>query len=57
MAQMQEMAVMIIWTKRPRDFVKEALNAAVESGIDLSEFDEYDQYDNNGDGNKMNQMV
>lgn len=38
--------------KGPRDFVKEALNAAVESGIDLSEFDEYDQYDNNGDGNK-----
>ena len=38
--------------KGPRDFVKEALKAAVESGIDLSEFDQFDQYDINGDGNK-----
>ena len=38
--------------KGPRDLVKDALKAAVDSGIDLSEFDQFDQYDVNGDGNK-----
>jgi immune inhibitor A len=36
----------------PRDFVKDALNAAVEGGLDLSEFDQYDLYDLDGDGNQ-----
>ncbi|EOA3905972.1 immune inhibitor A domain-containing protein [Bacillus cytotoxicus] len=36
----------------PRDLIKDALKAAVESGIDLSEFDQFDQYDIDGDGNK-----
>lgn len=36
----------------PRDLVKEALNAAVKSGIDLSEYDEFDLYDLDGDGNQ-----
>ncbi len=38
--------------KNPRDFVKDALNAAVASGIDLAEFDQFDQYDLDGDGNQ-----
>ncbi|MGG2066598.1 immune inhibitor A domain-containing protein [Bacillus sp. S14(2024)] len=38
--------------KGPRDLVKDALKAAVDSGIDLSQFDQFDQYDLNGDGNK-----
>ncbi|MDP7977705.1 immune inhibitor A domain-containing protein [Bacillus sp. WLY-B-L8] len=38
--------------KGPRDLVKDALKAAVDSGIDLSEFDQFDQYDVNEDGNK-----
>ncbi|WP_020061780.1 immune inhibitor A domain-containing protein [Bacillus sp. 123MFChir2] len=38
--------------KGPRDLVKDALKAAVDSGIDLSEFDQFDQYDVNQDGNK-----
>ncbi|OCA87259.1 immune inhibitor A domain-containing protein [Pseudobacillus wudalianchiensis] len=38
--------------KGPRDLVKEALNAAVASGIDLSEYDQFDQYDLDGDGNQ-----
>ncbi len=38
--------------KGPRDLVKDALKAAVDSGIDLSQFDQFDQYDVNGDGNK-----
>ncbi|MBT2640981.1 immune inhibitor A [Bacillus sp. ISL-41] len=38
--------------KGPRDFVKDALNAAVESGLDLSQFDEFDLYDLDGDGNQ-----
>lgn len=38
--------------KGPRDLVKDALKAAVDSGLDLSEFDQFDQYDVNGDGNK-----
>ena len=36
----------------PRDLIKDALKAAVDSGIDLSEFDQFDQYDVNGDGNQ-----
>ncbi|YAR63955.1 immune inhibitor A domain-containing protein [Bacillus cytotoxicus] len=36
----------------PRDLIKDALKATVESGIDLSEFDQFDQYDIDGDGNK-----
>jgi len=36
----------------PRDLVKRALDAAVESGINLSKFDEFDLYDLDGDGNQ-----
>lgn len=36
----------------PRDFVKDALAAAVADGLDLSEFDEFDLYDLDGDGNQ-----
>jgi immune inhibitor A len=36
----------------PRNFVKDALKAAVEGGLDLSEFDEFDLYDLDGDGNQ-----
>lgn len=36
----------------PRDLVKESLNAAVEAGMDLSEYDEFDLYDLDGDGNQ-----
>ena len=35
-----------------RDLVKDALKAAVDSGLDLSQFDQFDQYDVNGDGNQ-----
>ncbi|MEH6987389.1 immune inhibitor A domain-containing protein [Cytobacillus firmus] len=35
----------------PRDLVKEALKAAVDAGMDLSEYDEFDLYDLDGDGN------
>lgn len=35
----------------PRDLVKEALKAAVNAGMDLSEYDEFDLYDLDGDGN------
>ncbi len=38
--------------KGPRDLVKDALNAAVASGMDLSQYDVYDQYDLDGDGNQ-----
>ena len=38
--------------QKVRDLVKDALKAAVDSGLDLSEFDQFDQYDVNGDGNK-----
>ncbi|MRX74300.1 M6 family metalloprotease domain-containing protein [Bacillus lacus] len=38
--------------KGPRDLVKDALNAAVASGMDLSEFDQFDLYDLDGDGNQ-----
>ncbi|UOE56332.1 immune inhibitor A [Bacillus sp. CMF12] len=34
----------------PRDLVKEALKAAVNAGMDLSEYDEFDLYDLDGDG-------
>ncbi|MFT9599413.1 immune inhibitor A domain-containing protein [Mesobacillus sp.] len=36
----------------PRNFVKDALAAAVADGLDLSEFDEFDLYDLDGDGNQ-----
>ncbi|MBX9975432.1 immune inhibitor A domain-containing protein [Cytobacillus firmus] len=35
----------------PRDLVKEALKAAVNAGMDLSEYDEFDLYDLDGDSN------
>ncbi|MGM9987928.1 MAG: immune inhibitor A domain-containing protein [Bacillaceae bacterium] len=35
----------------PRDLVKDSLNAAVASGMDLSQFDKLDIYDLDGDGN------
>ncbi len=37
--------------KGPRDLVKDALNAAAQSGINLAEFDELDIYDLDGDSN------
>jgi len=37
--------------KGPRGLVKDALNAAVKSGINLAEYDQFDQYDMDGDGN------
>jgi immune inhibitor A len=36
----------------PRDFVKDALAAAVADGTDLSEFDQFDLYDLDGDGDQ-----
>jgi immune inhibitor A len=36
----------------PRDFVKDALAAAVADGTDLSDFDQFDLYDLDGDGNQ-----
>lgn len=38
--------------KNPRDLVKDALKAAVASGMDLSQYDVYDQYDMDEDGNQ-----
>lgn len=38
--------------KGPRDLVKDALNAAAASGIDLAEYDEFDLYDLDGDGDQ-----
>jgi immune inhibitor A len=38
--------------KGPRDLVKDALNAAVASGIDLAEYDQFDLYDLDGDDNQ-----
>ncbi|APH07083.1 immune inhibitor A domain-containing protein [Bacillus weihaiensis] len=38
--------------KGPRDLVKDSLNAAVASGMDLSEYDDFDLYDLDGDGNQ-----
>ncbi|MBJ7947594.1 M6 family metalloprotease immune inhibitor InhA2 [Bacillus cereus group sp. N24] len=38
--------------KGARDLVKEALHAAAEKGLDLSQFDQFDRYDTNGDGNQ-----
>ncbi|MCM3717673.1 immune inhibitor A domain-containing protein [Fictibacillus phosphorivorans] len=35
----------------PRDFVKDALKAAVADGVNLAEFDQLDIYDLDGDGN------
>ncbi|WP_423799700.1 immune inhibitor A domain-containing protein [Neobacillus sp. SAB-20_R2A] len=37
--------------KGPRGLVKDALNAAVKSGVNLAEFDNLDIYDLDGDGN------
>ncbi|MBD0837041.1 immune inhibitor A, partial [Aestuariibaculum suncheonense] len=37
--------------KGPRNFVADALNAAVANGVNLSDFDELDIYDLDGDGN------
>jgi immune inhibitor A len=37
--------------KGPRDFVKDALNAAVADGVNLADFDELDIYDLDEDGN------
>jgi immune inhibitor A len=39
-------------TKGPRGLVKDALNAAVASGINLADFDKFDLYDLDGDGNQ-----
>jgi immune inhibitor A len=36
----------------PRDLVKDALNAAVASGINLAEYDQFDLYDLDSDGNQ-----
>ncbi|MBH0172695.1 immune inhibitor A [Fictibacillus sp. 23RED33] len=36
----------------PRDLVKEALKAAVASGMDLAEYDQFDLYDLDGDGDQ-----
>ncbi|KFN04151.1 M6 family metalloprotease domain-containing protein [Bacillus clarus] len=38
--------------KGPRDLVKDALKAAVDSGVDISQYDQFDQYDYDQDGNK-----
>jgi immune inhibitor A len=38
--------------KGPRDFVKDALKAAVAGGLNLSEFDQFDLYDLDGDGDQ-----
>ena len=48
--------VMTTNTLIPKDFVKEALKAAVAKGINLADYDQFDQYDQDGDGNKMSQM-
>jgi len=37
--------------KGPRNFVADALNAAVANGVNLSDFDDLDIYDLDGDGN------
>ncbi|NHM31532.1 immune inhibitor A domain-containing protein [Neobacillus terrae] len=39
-------------SKGPRGLVKDALNAAVASGINLADYDKFDQYDLDGDGNQ-----
>ncbi|MEO2077666.1 MAG: immune inhibitor A domain-containing protein [Bacillus sp. (in: firmicutes)] len=39
-------------TKGPRGLVKDALNAAVKSGINLADYDKFDLYDLDGDGNQ-----
>ncbi|MEH7884055.1 immune inhibitor A domain-containing protein [Bacillus sp. JJ1609] len=39
-------------TKGPRGLVKDALNAAVASGINLADYDKFDQYDLDGDGDQ-----
>jgi len=39
-------------TKGARGLVKDALNAAVKSGMNLADYDEFDLYDMDGDGNQ-----
>nr|WP_251136926.1 immune inhibitor A domain-containing protein [Exiguobacterium sp. s193] len=36
--------------KGPRGLVKDSLNAAVKSGVNLADYDQFDQYDMDGDG-------
>nr|WP_307441251.1 immune inhibitor A domain-containing protein [Paenibacillus sp. V4I3] len=38
--------------KGPRDLVKDALNAAVATGLNLADYDKFDLYDLDGDGNQ-----
>ncbi|CAH1216766.1 Immune inhibitor A [Paenibacillus allorhizoplanae] len=38
--------------KGPRDLVKDALNAAVATGLKLADYDKFDLYDLDGDGNQ-----
>ncbi|MBM7692775.1 immune inhibitor A [Peribacillus deserti] len=38
--------------KGPRDFVKDTLNAAAASGLNLADYDQFDLYDLDGDGNQ-----
>ncbi|PEK98533.1 immune inhibitor A domain-containing protein [Bacillus sp. AFS017336] len=35
----------------PRDFIKDAVKAAIKSGVNLADFDKLDPYDIDGDGN------
>ncbi len=37
--------------KGPRDFIKDAVKAAIKSGVNLADFDKLDLYDLDGDGN------
>ncbi|WP_174567289.1 immune inhibitor A domain-containing protein [Gottfriedia solisilvae] len=37
--------------KGPRDFIKDALKAAINSGVNLADYDDLDIYDIDGDGN------
>jgi len=39
-------------TKGARGFIKDSLNAAVASGINLADYDKFDLYDLDGDGNQ-----
>ncbi|WP_213144074.1 immune inhibitor A domain-containing protein [Neobacillus citreus] len=39
-------------TKGARGLIKDALNAAVASGINLADYDKFDQYDLDGDGDR-----
>ncbi|MFY4775598.1 immune inhibitor A domain-containing protein [Metabacillus sp. RGM 3146] len=37
--------------KGPRDLIKDSLNAAVQAGVNISDYDHFDKYDLDGDGN------